>query len=298
MVDEMATPPTPSAYKNKPYHALKRLFEKKKGGFLKNDLRSIIKSDEFFEFISQVDSFESETRFLWKVEQFPYSDNADNTDFVDLNDTAEMVDTVLAIAKTAELCAVISMTDKHDIWYRLYENTATYEGFGTLRYAYIQHFFYDHSNWEWEVHTAVCDSIFILYNEHAEDAPFSFDGDLREDISFKRVNIQTRQHDVRDGKLKIHNLSITETDDDGHPFRFSFKDWHSDVYYRVHDLVCGYSQFISYRPEDRDNNFTFGYIPFLRDSHRRPVGLITWEVNPTQDALTTSIVRSFMCQIK
>ena len=271
---------------------------------MKNDLRHIIKSDEFFEFISQVDSFESKTRFIWKVEQFPYSDNADNTDLVDVYDTAGMVDTVLAIAKTAELCAVISMTDKHDIWYRLYENTATYEGFGTLRYAYIQHFFFYHGD-PFAVNAPGCESIFILYNEHPHDIYSSIRiDDIMEDHTFKIIKVESQFHEFTDDEdhngaaLVKHKFSIKETDDRDHPFEFSFKNRKSQRHYENDNMVNGYGHFITYRPEDQENEFRFGRTPFLRDCLRRPDGLITWEVNTTQDALITSIVRSFMCQIK
>ena len=255
-------------FKNKPYYALHKLFERKKQGFPRKDLITILKSDSFFELIhgtQSPDKTEWDARFVWQVEEFP--DIAE--DQFDVFDTEAMVDTVLAIAKDSELCAVISLSNKSDIWYRLYENDKNSRGRGTLKYAYIQTYL-----------PSSCESIFVSFmkNQHYHT--------IQADCQLYNRAFQSR----------IYTASIEYNDDDSDSSDvFSFTNAASQDFFDHSIGVSRYINLIEHRPEDRDTNYFLHKIRFFNDCHRRPIGLITWEVNTMQHVLSTSIVRSVMC---
>ena len=258
-------------FKNKPYYGLQRLFERKKQEFPRKDLKTILKSDDFFKLIDGTqspDKTEWDARFVWQVEEFP----AIAEDQFGVFDTEhKMVETVLAIAKDSELCAVISLSNKTDIWYRLYENDENSRGLGTLKYAYIQTYL-----------PSGCDSILVSF---MKGQPYHI---IQADCQVYNRAFQPR----------IYTASIQYDDDpelqyDDDPDIFSFFDVASEVFFMDENAVSRYF-LIEYRPEDGDHDWFLNEINFLNDCRRRPTGLITWEVNTTQHALSTSIVQSVM----
>ena len=140
-------------------HAVKlqRLFNNTgSGGFFKKDLGPhIFRSDSMYKRIFPTLSENQQPwnpHFIWQVKEFP----------VDVGEEAWMDDTVLAIAKDSEFCAVITISgDLKYIWYRMYKNDVHIPGpFGSLMYAYTQS--------EYDLY---CREIFTLFDpdEQAKD---------------------------------------------------------------------------------------------------------------------------------
>jgi hypothetical protein len=142
---------------------LQRLFnDTKSGGFSKKDLGpSIIRSDSMLKMIfptrGENDEYPIDEPwnpcFKWQVEEFPVARDI----YADYEHFGEVVnhETILAIAKDSEFCAVITISsDLKYIWYRMYKNDVHIPGiFGSLMYAYTQS--------DQDLH---CRCIFTLFN--------------------------------------------------------------------------------------------------------------------------------------
>jgi hypothetical protein len=121
---------------------LKRLFKSKpndKGGFSKEDLEGIVRCEHILNLIKRSRTKDKKPwnpKFYWQVTEFP--ERWTGRDAVDGEVNPD--DTVLAIAKDSEFCAVITIeNDLGHIWYRMYKNDADVPGiFGSLMYAYTQ----------------------------------------------------------------------------------------------------------------------------------------------------------------
>jgi hypothetical protein len=259
--------------KNQPAMKLEQLFTSKPEGFLTTDLKKIVLSDFVFNWVSDnaIGLLQFNPRFIWQVGEFPHPVWYDD-------DTVP--DTILAVARDMNFCAVITMSaDMEHIWWRMYKNDVHVPGiFGTLMFAYTQHMEY------WEMGRVGHGSIFAVIDENEH---------------YGKMYIENSFYDRNYDKTTY--MAISNYADDGvHRGRsIFFVDGPSEAFYKDMSAVEDGDDFF---PNDRYpgmmyNEYGMLYVAdqssFEVECFQRPSATkFPWKT--TDNALITNITRSIM----
>jgi hypothetical protein len=210
--------------------------------------------------------------FKWQVDKIPV-----------YNYTGEGVvdDTVLAIAKDSEFCAVITISlDLERIWYRMYKNDADIPGiFGSLMCAYTQT--------EDPSESKYYSSIFTLFDPDQTD--------LAEENRWREVHIEFKHyiHDYNES-TDTHNYDLhtyiasAEHNQNGGLDPVYFEDDNSEGAFEYPD-PCYHHLLQTVAIQD-DDYWTIDPRLLIQDCMFRPTQQTRWKL--TSDALVTEITRS------
>ena len=310
----------PPNFKNQPHAALEFLFNSHKEGFEIKDLKTVVKSEIFFNLIKSQTQTEYPwtARFIWQVDTFPgiaddqhgYFQADDHYDISEEVSTifggSNMKDTVLAIAKNDQSYAVISLTNKSDIWYRHYENDwSSYRNvdsrflkeIGTLKYAYIQTYLYEEV--EGGPNKTTCESIFLSFHPKS-------DRRASDELSFDHLTAEIQRYDISH-TIKTYTIGATDTTDtllgtdtidDDDATAFHIEDVESAQLFAQSHGVSRYRYLIYYIPDGRPGSrWHLNRKLFFKDCESPPIGLINWEDNTTiPESLLSSMIDSIMCK--
>jgi hypothetical protein len=243
-------------------------------GFYKEDLgKHIFTSDSMYKMIFPTQSKRWSPcwnpYFKWQVDQIPVY-NYTGKGVVD--------DTVLAIAKDSEFCAVITISlDLERIWYRMYKNDVHIPGiFGSLMCAYTitedpdKGIYYS--------------SIFTLFDPDQTD--------LAENNRWREVHIEFKHHiHEYNESADIHNYDLhtyiasAEHNQNGGIDPVLLQD--DETEYAFEYLDPCYPHLLQI---DDDDYWRIDPRPLIQDCMFRPTQHTHW--NLTSDALVTEITRS------
>jgi hypothetical protein len=265
---------------------LQRLFDTKREGFSKTDLRHIVRSDSIYNLINRTQSNHKKPwnpSFIWQVTEFPeiYGEYTGEIG------EEEKDDTLLAIAKDAEFCAVITMSnDFKCIWYRMYRtNMNNHEDFGSLMYAYTQ------LATEFDTFS----SIFVSFAEHYGLEPKRGTGwggkskrmspDDAKKINghpYTKIYIEKQVYEKSFDDIQMienHDLqtytasSVHVYDNADHPDDISFYDKPSEDTFRMDDVDPRYHHLFSY---NRFGGWTLLPDKLIGDCMHRPTQQTPW----------------------